>query len=73
VTAGTQLEIGVSWSNWCGPGPEAPRLLVVIDEQPVLVMVGDARVPVPPCNGVGQPTTLNVTAFEPSERPPIGD
>jgi hypothetical protein len=73
VTAGTQLEVGVSWSNWCGAPPADPRLVLLLDTDVVPVdPAGGAGILVPPCNGPGQPTVLNVTEFQPSERPPIG-
>ena len=77
VKAGTLLEIGIAWSNWCGSDPARPL-------SASLTMPGDAtEVPLatppgaggtlPPCNGPGQPSTLSVTDFQYSTRtPPSG-
>ena len=74
VGAGTQLEIGVSWSNWCGPEPAQPLAVSVTlagDETAIpLVSPAGSEVLVPPCMGSGQDSILNVTPFEPSTRPP---
>lgn len=75
AAGGTQLELGVSWSNWCGPTPPGPlvlslRLSADGDWMPI-VPAGGAPIPVPPCMGAGQASFLNVTGFEASTRPPI--
>jgi hypothetical protein len=75
VMAGDQLEIGVAWSNWCGPAPEPPLELEVMlagDTTAIPLMPPDGtEIPAPPCMGAGQASNLSVTGFEPSERPPI--
>lgn len=72
VTAGMQLEIGVSWSNWCGDDPSLPLAASVTlagdDTAIPLVPPAGSEILVPPCMGSGQETVLNVTAFEPSTR-----
>ncbi len=72
VHAGTLLEIGISWSNWCGSDPTAPLSLSLTlpgDTQPVPVLASDgAAIPVPPCLGQGQPSVLNATDFQLSSR-----
>ncbi|HJP70610.1 MAG TPA: hypothetical protein VJ975_02735 [Candidatus Limnocylindria bacterium] len=74
VTGGTQLEIGVSWSNWCGADPARPIEVSVTlagDGTAIpLVPPAGSEVLVPPCMGSGQGSVLNVTPFEPSTRPP---
>lgn len=74
VTGGGQLEIGVAWSNWCGEDPTQPlELRVRFPEDAVevaLVPPVGSSILVPPCMGGGQGTTLSVTGFEPSNRPP---
>jgi hypothetical protein len=73
LAAGTQVELGVAWSNWCGAPPTAPTLSLLLDSVSVPVEPSDgSAILVPPCMGVGQPTTLSVTDLQPSERPPIG-
>jgi hypothetical protein len=72
-SAGAQLELGVAWSNWCGPPPDGPRLILLLNGDEVAVEPADgSAILVPPCMGVGQPTALSVTDFQPSARPPIG-
>ena len=75
VVAGTQLELGVSWSNWCGAAPAEPLTLEIRlagDDAwiPMIPPVG-STILVPPCMGSGQPAALNLTGFQPSDRPPI--
>jgi hypothetical protein len=73
IRAGTQLEIGVSWSNWCGAEPAQPIAVSVTlagdDTAIPLVPPAGSEVLVPPCMGSGQGSVLNVTPFEPSTRP----
>jgi hypothetical protein len=72
VTAGTQIELGISWSNWCGEDPGNELSLVVgIGDDTIPIGPAGTEILVPPCNGPGQPSALNVTGFQPSERPPI--
>lgn len=75
VVAGTQLELPVSWSNWCGTAPVEPlNLEIRLDGDdawiPMIPPVG-STILVPPCMGSGQPAALNLTEFQPSDRPPI--
>ena len=75
VVAGTQLELGVSWSNWCGAAPAEPltleiRLAGMTPGSRSIPPVG-STILVPPCMGSGQPAALNLTGFQPSDRPPI--
>lgn len=71
-TAGDVFEIGIAWSNWCGQDPAAPLTAALqlpgdATEVP-LVAPGDAGIPVPPCNGEGQPSNLSVTEIQPSTK-----
>jgi hypothetical protein len=75
IAAGTQLEVGVSWSNWCGAPPVEPITLEIRlagDDAwiPMIPPVG-STILIPPCMGSGQPAALNLTDFQPSNRPPI--
>jgi hypothetical protein len=77
VDHGSVLEIGIAWSNWCGPTPVQPlQLAFVLPGDPMgLVPLGPPvsdEILVPPCLGAGQPTTLSVTEFQPANRPPAG-
>lgn len=74
LPSGTQIELGVAWSNWCGPEPSEPQLSLRLagdDSWIPIVPPGGSAILVPPCNGIGQPTALNVTGFEASDRAPI--
>jgi hypothetical protein len=74
VTGGTQLEIGVAWSNWCGPEPARPLEVSVTlagdDAAIPLVPPPGTEILVPPCMGAGQDSALSITGFQPSSRPP---
>jgi len=75
VNAGMQVEVGVTWSNWCGAEPAQPMSLQLTlpgDSTPVpLVPANDHGLAFQTCNGPGQPSTLGGTNFQPSSRPPI--
>lgn len=69
---GAVAELNVSWSNWCGDPQAVPRYLV-LDlsgsqvRLPISSLEGSAFA-LPPCNGAGEPSQLNVLPFEPSTR-----
>jgi hypothetical protein len=52
----------IRWSNWCGGSH--PTLAVELDDGTTLDLLGEI-VP-PPCNGPGQPSTMEVGPFEPA-------
>ncbi|MGZ8563492.1 MAG: hypothetical protein ACXWWU_07725 [Candidatus Limnocylindria bacterium] len=73
VQAGTLLEMGISWSNWCDADPAAPLSLSLTlpgDTQKVPVVAPSGVIAVPPCLGPGQPSVLNATDFQLSSRTP---
>ena len=65
---GSGTTVSVVWSNWCAAYPAGPQLdlqLRLAMDGPELAVVtadGDA-IPVPPCNGAGQPSSLGTNAF----------
>jgi hypothetical protein len=72
VEAGDVLELGIAWSNWCGPDPAQPLSAVLQlpgDSTEVPLIPSDGEILVPPCNGEGQPTNLSVTDIQSSDRP----
>ena len=75
IEQGTQLELGIAWSNWCDAQPGTPLTLeLLLDGDATWIPVvapGGTGPLVPPCMGSGQATNLSVTGFQPSERPPI--
>jgi hypothetical protein len=57
--------VRIRWSNWCPDGRPAPLWRVELPDGGTLNVQGlDAAVP-PPCNGPGQPSTIEVGPFEP--------
>ena len=71
VHAGTLLEIGITWSNWCGSVPTGPLALSLTlpgDTLAVPVIASQGDIVVPPCLGAGQPSALGATDFQPSSR-----
>lgn len=73
VQAETVLQVGISWSNWCGSPPAGPLSLTLTlpdDTQKIPLVPATGEILVPPCSGTGQPSVLNATEFQPSDRPP---
>jgi hypothetical protein len=70
----TQFEVGVAWSNWCGPEPARPLEISITlagdDVAIPLVPPPGTEILVPPCMGAGQDSALSITGFQPSSRPP---
>ena len=68
VTNGAGTTVSVVWSNWCAAYPAGPqldlqlRLAVDGPQMPVATAEGDA-IPIPPCNGAGEPSSLGTHAF----------
>jgi hypothetical protein len=62
---GDTASVQVRWSNWCPDGRPAPIWRVAIGDGSVLVD-GMQEVFPPPCNGEGQPSTIEVAPFESS-------
>lgn len=72
VTGGSVFEMGVAWSNWCGDEPPQPielSLTLPGDATAVLPGADSGDIPVPPCNGPAQPSSLSVTDIQPSTTP----
>ena len=73
VKADTMLEVGISWSNWCDAQPIGPLsmwLTLPGDTVEVPLVPASGEILVPPCMGAGQPSVLNATDFQPSDRTP---
>jgi hypothetical protein len=68
VAGGDQLNLEISWSNWCGPDPERPlhlEVMVASDDTAVPVEPpAGSEILVPPCLGSGQPSVLNVVGLQ---------
>lgn len=63
---GPQTTMSVTWSNWCAAPPADLRLELRITTDgphlPVTAAAGDT-IPVPPCNGGGEPSSLGTNLF----------
>jgi hypothetical protein len=62
VAPSFQASLRLRWSNWCGDG--APAWALHLDGGSN-VGVDGIGVDVPPCNGPGQPSTVEIGPFEP--------
>jgi hypothetical protein len=63
LAPGDKASLRVSWSNWCGD-PSPTWTLVLADGSSV--QVANIGVDAPPCNGPGQPSTIQIGPFEPA-------
>jgi hypothetical protein len=55
----------VRWSNWCLQGRKAPLWQIHIPGSGTVNGNGMEAVSPPPCNGAGQPSTVERGPFEP--------
>jgi hypothetical protein len=70
LAPGDAASVRLRWSNWCPDGRAAPLWRVSIpDSGTVDVTNGLEGISPPPCNGPGQPSTIEVGPFEPSSGP----
>jgi Domain of unknown function (DUF4232) len=65
IAPGQAASVRIRWSNWCPDGRPAPLWQLGVPQGAVDVNGFDAALP-PPCNGPGQPTTIEVGPFEPN-------
>jgi hypothetical protein len=63
---GQTASMSFRWSNWCAADPPIWRLSAPTGGQVVISGVGNDA---PPCNGPGEPSTIEVRAFEVDARP----
>lgn len=63
LAPGQQASLRVSWSNWCGDA--APSWTLTLADGSSL-QVPDIGADLPPCNGPGQPSTIQLGPFEPA-------
>jgi Domain of unknown function (DUF4232) len=65
LAPGEAASVRIRWSNWCPDGRSAPLWQIGIPGSGSVDVNGlDAALP-PPCNGQGQPSTIEVGPFEP--------
>jgi Protein of unknown function (DUF4232) len=62
---GDAASIQVRWSNWCPDGRPAPAWVIALADGRLDVDAMRDVFP-PPCNGEGQPATIEVGPFEPA-------
>jgi hypothetical protein len=66
---GPGTAVSVVWSNRCDPSPAGPQLTLQLRITadgawlPVNAAPGDEAIPVPPCNGPGEPSTLSAYRY----------
>lgn len=65
LAPGDSASVRVRWSNWCPDGRAAPLWRMQILGAESVDVNGLDAVPPPPCNGPGQPSTVEVGPFEP--------
>jgi hypothetical protein len=66
LAPGKAASVRIRWSNWCPDGRPAPLWHMAVPQGGSVDVLGfDAALP-PPCNGQGQPTTIEVGPFEPN-------
>jgi hypothetical protein len=63
---GDSASVRLRWSNWCLDGGAAPGWRMSIPGSGVIDVDGMESVSPPPCNGPGQPSTIEVGPFEPN-------
>ncbi|MDQ2742206.1 MAG: DUF4232 domain-containing protein [Chloroflexota bacterium] len=74
LVPGQQTIAMIQWSNYCGPNPGKTHLVMRLPGGGALpvpaVGFSGPTIPVPPCLGPGQPSTLSVGAFLPPTEDP---
>jgi hypothetical protein len=66
LAPGQAASIRIRWSNWCPDGRPAPLWQVVVPGGGPIDVNGFDSAGVPPCNGQGQPSTVEVGPYEPA-------
>jgi uncharacterized protein DUF4232 len=66
---GDSASVRIRWSNWCPDGRPAPLWRFGIPGSGTVDVSGLDAVAPPPCNGPGQPSTIEVGPFEPDASP----
>jgi hypothetical protein len=65
LQAGDSASVRIRWSNWCPGGRAAPVWRIEIPSGGTVDVRGMDSTEPPPCNGPGQPSTIEVAPFEP--------
>jgi hypothetical protein len=56
--------VRIRWSNWCPQGGAIPTWRIAIPDSSTIDVTGIGPNEVPPCNGPGTPSTIDVGPFE---------
>ena len=62
---GGAASIRISWGNWCLAGTGEPAWRIAVGSGGTVTVAGFDASMVPPCNGPGQPSTIEEGPFEP--------
>jgi len=65
LAPGGVASVRIGWADWCPDGRAAPLWRVAIPGSGDVDVNGIDAVSPPPCNGPGQPSTIQVGPFEP--------
>jgi Domain of unknown function (DUF4232) len=65
IAPGQDASFRIRWSNWCPDGRPAPLWQLGVPQGNIDVNGFDTLL-LPPCNGPGQPSTIEVGPFEPN-------
>jgi hypothetical protein len=65
LAPGQTASVRTSWSNWCPDGRPSPLWQIEIPGGGTVNVNGVDSAGPPPCNGQGQPSTIEVGPFEP--------
>jgi uncharacterized protein DUF4232 len=65
IEPGGSASVRIRWSNWCPDGRDAPLWRIEVSGGGTVDVYGLDAVTPPPCNGPGQPSTIEVGPFEP--------
>jgi len=63
---GAAAQVRLRWSNWCPDGAAAPGWQIQLPGGDSATVGGLGDIGPPPCNGQGQPSTIEVGPFEPA-------
>lgn len=66
LAPGNAASVRIRWGNWCPQGRSAPLWRIGIPGSGSVDVNGFDAADPPPCNGQGQPSTIEVGPFEPA-------
>jgi hypothetical protein len=69
LTPDAPASLRIGWSNWCADGGTTPTMRLTLDDGGQVDVGGLDEAGVPPCNGAGSPSTIELGPFEPAGHP----